>query len=674
MTQIALYNTIHYKTRSDLPSLCIERKNKSKICALSLSPSTHIIEILRNTHGVCAFWVHVRCFQSRSVRYSIYGHCDFIFHSELMESSGRELASVVDNTQRWLEKRMVEKMQHTIEHKLQPTSIMERQEIEAERDRAGVEKQAMEDRVREMEGRMREMEGRVREMDGERNRAKEEKQAAEYQVREMENIVRQMECTMEGERDRVREERAATQYRIMDTLTQTDDRMVEIEGERDRARAEKQAAEDGVREMEGMMREMESRMRGMEAEIYGAQAEKYAAIKRVQIMEVNVREVEGRIREREGERDKAIVDEQTTQRRLKEVEGERNKANVKKRKAEETLMVTLAERDTARMEKQTTERKLMEMKGERDQIMLELQQAQVRIKELQVRMVELKGREHEQIVQDQVLTTEQHNLPLVHDIAEYAENEAAEKAGDEIAVIVTQEEHDNPEPGEHQGDTGQDALHDGQIVSRGDVQSSQQSFFKALQYPQLPEQTAFPDVILEETVIVTNEEQLIIGEGYGFTLHIPSNALPEGCNDFLLNMKVALSSDSRLPADDGIIVSAFYTFSHNLEERDLRLPATLKIQHCVTTSALDNLCIVRADDNSNDFHIIPGGEFTESHGSMDLQRFCTLAVYLQWFVASWIWTLKPCASLHYTHIEQYRFQFHLYIVPWLNALLKVSEL
>ena len=130
-----------------------------------------------------------------------------------MESSGQcewELVSVVDNTQRGSVERMVEKMQYTIEHKLQPTSEsemtrMERQELEAERDRARAEKQAAEDRVREMEGRMREMEGRmremegrVREMEGERDRAREEKRAAEYRVREMEGA-------MEGERDRVRE-------------------------------------------------------------------------------------------------------------------------------------------------------------------------------------------------------------------------------------------------------------------------------------------------------------------------------------------------------------------------------------------------------------------------------------------------------------------------------------
>ena len=155
-----------------------------------------------------------------------------------MESSGQcewELVSVVDNTQRGSVERMVEKMQYTIEHKLQPTSEsemtrMERRELEAERDRARAEKQAAEDRVREMEGRMREMEG-------ERNRAREEKGAAQYRVREMEDIVRQMEGAMEGERDRVRE----------------------MEGERDGVREELQRALARATELERRLNEVEGR-------------------------------------------------------------------------------------------------------------------------------------------------------------------------------------------------------------------------------------------------------------------------------------------------------------------------------------------------------------------------------------------------------------------------------
>ena len=155
-----------------------------------------------------------------------------------MESSGQcewELVSVVDNTQRGSVERMVEKMQYTIEHKLQPTSEsemtrMERRELEAERDRARAEKQAAEDRVREMEG-------RVREMEGERNRAREEKGAAQYRVREMEDIVRQMEGAMEGERDRVRE----------------------MEGERDGVREELQRALGRATELERRLNEVEGR-------------------------------------------------------------------------------------------------------------------------------------------------------------------------------------------------------------------------------------------------------------------------------------------------------------------------------------------------------------------------------------------------------------------------------
>ena len=175
-----------------------------------------------------------------------------------MESSGQcewELVSAVDNTQRGSEKRMVEKMKYTIENKLQPKSEsemtrMERQELEAERDRARAEKQAAEDRVREMEGErdrareekgaadygVRVMESRMREMEGERDRAREEKGAAEYRVREMEDIITQMEGAMQGERDRVREmegERNGVRKELQQALaraTELERRLNEVEG------------------------------------------------------------------------------------------------------------------------------------------------------------------------------------------------------------------------------------------------------------------------------------------------------------------------------------------------------------------------------------------------------------------------------------------------------------
>ena len=119
----------------------------------------------------------------------------------------------------------------------------------------------------------------------------------------------------------------------------------EAEGERDRARVEKQEAE-GERD-------------------------------RVRVEK----------QEAEGERDRVRVKKQ-------EAEGERDRVRVEKQEAEE-------ERDRARVEKQEAE-------GERDRARVELQRAQERADELQQRLDELEGREHERaIVQEQAIAAEQ---------------------------------------------------------------------------------------------------------------------------------------------------------------------------------------------------------------------------------------------------------------------------
>ena len=77
------------------------------------------------------------------------------------------------------------------------------------------------------------------------------------------------------------------------------------------------------------------------------------------------------------------------------------------------------------------------------------------------------------------------------------------------------------------------------------------------------------EVIAEKTVKVTNEEQHIVWEGYGLRLHIPPNSLPEDCSELQLNMTVSRARDCELPDEDGILVSAVHSFSHNLGERKL---------------------------------------------------------------------------------------------------------
>ena len=183
-------------------------------------------------------------------------------------------------------------------------------------------------------------------------------------------------------------------------------------------------------------------------------------------------------------------------------------------------------------------------------------------------------------------------------------------------------------------------------------------------------------VLAVKTVQVTNEEQHIVWEEYGLRLHIPSNSLPENCSQFELKISVSRSRHYKLPDDDGILVSAVYSFSHTLGHEKLQKPVTVEMQHCVANSAYNPLCIVRAEDTSDTFSVIEGGTFdhNEGYGVIELRHFCSLAVYLQWFVASLFWTLKPCARLYYTNIKSRSFEFHLYIVPHLSAIIQVCTL
>jgi hypothetical protein len=189
-------------------------------------------------------------------------------------------------------------------------------------------------------------------------------------------------------------------------------------------------------------------------------------------------------------------------------------------------------------------------------------------------------------------------------------------------------------------------------------------------------QVAKREVIGEKKVKVTNQEQLIDWEDHGLRLHIPHNSLPDGCNQLELKIVASRTSHYKLPTDDGILVSTVYSFSHDLGDRKLRQPATLEIQHCVASTSYAPLCIVQSDEivPPYQFLTLSGGKFVHGgrYGSIELDHFCSFGVYLQWYAASLIWALKPCAALYYTNIKPRSFHFHLYIAPHLNAVLKVS--
>ena len=178
----------------------------------------------------------------------------------------------------------------------------------------------------------------------------------------------------------------------------------------------------------------------------------------------------------------------------------------------------------------------------------------------------------------------------------------------------------------------------------------------------------------EITIQVTNEEQIIEWEGYGLRLHIPKHSLPEDCKQLQLKISVLSANDCKLPNKDGVLVSAVYSFTHNIGDRKFRQPITLEMQHCVMSGCNSSLSIVQCEENSPPyiFKIIPGGTFytTCGYGTICSDHFCGFGIWLECF--RWFFQkVTFCAVLYYTNIKPRCFHFHLYIAPHLDATLKV---
>ena len=154
------------------------------------------------------------CSYLQYYNYSLIPHS---VYSGFVESRGQsewELLSIVDNSQRGSQERMVEKLRYTVDCKL--PAFEEARRGDGERDKVRVEKW-------EAEGERDRARMEKREAEGERDRARVEKREAE------------------GERDRARVEKR------------------EAEGERDRAREEFQRAQERADQLQRMLEKLQGR-------------------------------------------------------------------------------------------------------------------------------------------------------------------------------------------------------------------------------------------------------------------------------------------------------------------------------------------------------------------------------------------------------------------------------
>ena len=180
------------------------------------------------------------------------------------------------------------------------------------------------------------------------------------------------------------------------------------------------------------------------------------------------------------------------------------------------------------------------------------------------------------------------------------------------------------------------------------------------------------DCLSGKRVLATNEEQHILWEEYGLRLHIPPNSLPEDCSPFELKIDVGLPEEFELPGGDGTIVSAVYSFSHGLGDKKLRQSVTLEMQHCAVSNALDDLNIIRTSTNSNEFNVVPGGDFTslKGYGVIPLYEFSRFAA-LKRRLSALFTPVEYSAMSYYTNITPCQFDFEFCIIRNIRALSKV---
>ena len=171
-------------------------------------------------------------------------------------------------------------------------------------------------------------------------------------------------------------------------------------------------------------------------------------------------------------------------------------------------------------------------------------------------------------------------------------------------------------------------------------------------------------------MLVTNEEQHFVWEGYGLRLHIPHNCLPDDCSHCHLKIAASLSGNFDFP-EDGVLVSAVYSFTHDLGDRELRNPVSLEIQHCATADVLNDLCVLRATSTPYVFEAVSGGNFANGYSVIKVNHFSLFTTFLKWVSSFFSLFQRPfeyCARVYYTNILQFSFWFQIFVIRNLEAI------
>ena len=660
-----------------------------------------------------------------------------LLHSGLVESSGVsqwELLSLIDNTQRGSLQRMVKKVKYFAERSQHSTVVsnMEPLKLQEEKERAGegkleieegrekdklrrneleklmererenlkqaelqmaialLQKSQVEQQVIATEARAREAERMITIAIQERNKALEakkecelqqhlvliEKEGIEERARDMERERDQAKMEAQQEKEKSIQERNKADEK-MNTLTTERDSAIEgikrADFERERARIQAELASDGRREAEKLARETREENRRLKSE-------KEMFENRCKLLEEeNERAKEGIERERQ-EKQKVELLMRKAEREKTATLHQLEVAEKRLRVLEEQILVETMQKSEVDSEYKTKV-KCMEVEIEylRQQLLKQTEKMEAE------KLEEVLGKENERDVEDletraalaeeqvleirtgmaQAIRESESKVPMQRMKDSTRDKEETERLED-----LKEEDEMKLQQAELKVNEQQQKL---EVVDKHGKSGVEEEATKPDQVDNVVVDKA--EVIAEMTVKITSEEQHIVWEGYGLRLHIPPNSLPKDCSELQLKMTVSGARDCELPDEDGILVSAVYSFSHNLGDNKLQQKVTLEMQHFVLNGSFTPLFIVQSDQKTapQQFRIIDGGNFDSSDGyaSIELDHFCSFCVYLKWYICSLIWNLKSCSLLYYTNIQHQSFEFRLFIAPQLDAIIKV---
>ena len=182
------------------------------------------------------------------------------------------------------------------------------------------------------------------------------------------------------------------------------------------------------------------------------------------------------------------------------------------------------------------------------------------------------------------------------------------------------------------------------------------------------------EVVGEEELVVTNKAMSFQWKDYGFKLHVPANALPEGTFEYLFNIKASLSGQFELPKGYELVSAVYWVKTPGKFTK----PVTIEAQHCAIFNKPSQLCFVQSAQKSHPykFEVVDGGSFSlgSKYGVLSTTHFSGTGIAKN-EVTPGEHSCQYCAQVYFTvkHLQNHWYYCHFVVTKDLEMCLAVSE-